>query len=29
VDGQEVTETFDRPNGGIAGAFLTGKSNLQ
>jgi hypothetical protein len=29
MDGQEVTETFDWPNGGIAGAFLTGKSNFQ
>ncbi len=29
VDGQVVTETFSWPSGGIAGAFLTGKSNFQ
>jgi expansin (peptidoglycan-binding protein) len=29
VDGQVVTETFDWPSGGIAGAFLTGKGNFQ
>lgn len=29
VDGQVVEETFDWPASGIAGAFLTGKSNFQ
>lgn len=29
VDGQEVSETFDWPQGGIAGAFLMGTTNFQ
>jgi expansin (peptidoglycan-binding protein) len=29
VDGQQVTEMFAWPSSGIAGAFLTGKSNFQ
>jgi expansin (peptidoglycan-binding protein) len=29
VDGQEVTDNFSWPSGGLAGAFLTGKSNFQ
>ena len=28
IDGQQVTDTFDWPAGGIAGAFLTGKANF-
>jgi expansin len=28
VDGQQVTDTFDWPAAGIAGAFLTGKENF-
>jgi expansin (peptidoglycan-binding protein) len=29
IDGQQVTETFDWPTAGIAGAFLTGQANFQ
>jgi len=29
VDGQQVTDTFDWPSGGVAGAFLTGQGNFQ
>jgi hypothetical protein len=29
IDGQVITDTFDWPSSGIAGAFLTGKGNFQ
>jgi expansin (peptidoglycan-binding protein) len=29
LDGQQVSDTFDWPSGGIAGAFLTGHGNFQ
>jgi expansin (peptidoglycan-binding protein) len=29
LDGQQVVDTFDFPNGGLAGAILTGTGNLQ
>jgi expansin (peptidoglycan-binding protein) len=29
VDGQQVTDTFDWPAAGVAGAFLTGQGNFQ
>ncbi len=28
IDGQQVTDTFAWPSGGIAGAFLTGQGNF-